>query len=160
MEDAVHLTEVRRLKEQARLDGLRTSAERNKWGQFATPPELAVSIARYVLAFLEEKTPLRFLDPAVGTGSFFSALTHVVTTGQVAVATGIELDPLVVEKAKSLWESHGLNVIEGDFTRQYPPEERFNLVLTNPPYVRHHHLCGSEKDRLKEQLARSLNLAI
>ena len=33
--------------EQTRLDSLKTAAERNKWGQFATPTPLALSLARY-----------------------------------------------------------------------------------------------------------------
>lgn len=71
MENAVHRIEERRLEEQSRLDSLKTGAERNKWGQFATPPELAISIARHALTLIDRKAPLRFLDPAVGTGSFF-----------------------------------------------------------------------------------------
>jgi len=160
MENAVHRIEERRLEEQSRLDSLKTGAERNKWGQFATPPELAVSIARHAFTLIDRKAPLRFLDPAVGTGSFFSALAHVVTPGEIAAASGIELDPLFAEKAKSLWTGRGLDVIEGDFTRQCVPAQRFNLILTNPPYVRHHHLSAGEKGRLREQLARSLNLSI
>ena len=39
------------------------------------------------------------------------------------------------------------------------PGQRFNLVLTNPPYVRHHHWTD-EKDRLKAQLAHSLHMEI
>lgn len=59
-----------------------------------------------------------------------------------------------------LWSKSGLHVIHGDFTKQKPPAQRFNLVLTNPPYVRHHHLHGAEKHRLKAQLARSLHMEI
>jgi hypothetical protein len=160
MENPIHRIEERRLEEQARLDNLKTSAERNKWGQFATPPDLAIRIVRHTLNLARREAPLRFLDPAVGTGSFFSALAHVVPPGEIAVATGIELDPLFAETTKNLWAGHGLDVIEGDFTRQSVPKQRFNLILTNPPYVRHHHLSAREKDRLRERLSRSLNLPI
>ena len=61
--------EKRRQQEQARLDSLKTAQERNKWGQFATPPELALSIARYAHSLLEEK-PVRFLDPAMAPDRF------------------------------------------------------------------------------------------
>ncbi len=107
-----------------------------------------------------EATQVRFLDPAVGTGSFFSALAHAVPSQKITAATGIELDPLFAKTAKNLWADQGLQVVQGDFTRQRPPAQRFNLILTNPPYVRHHHLPADEKDRLKEQLARSLHLPI
>src|SRR6185437_1212131 len=42
---ALNSTEERRQQEQTRLDSLKTATERNKWGQFATPPALAVSFA-------------------------------------------------------------------------------------------------------------------
>lgn len=153
------LTEERRLHEQERLDAMKSAAERNKLGQFATPPELAQSIARYALAAMQGKQ-IRFLDPAIGTGSFFSALTRDLSPNRLASAVGIELDPLFAAAAHSLWASSGLQVVQGDFTRQPIPKERFSLVLTNPPYVRHHHLSPDDKGRLKARLAESLRIKI
>lgn len=145
--------------EQARLDRLKTAAERNKWGQFATPFELALSLARYAHKTFGEAR-LRFLDPAIGTGSFYSALTQTVPARSIEAATGVELDPLFAEAATILWGENGLRIVQGDFTKQKPPAQRFNLVLSNPPYVRHHHLQSGDKDRLKAQLARSLQMDI
>ncbi|MGD1073719.1 MAG: N-6 DNA methylase [Bryobacteraceae bacterium] len=156
---ASYSIEERRQKEQTHLDSLKTSAERNKWGQFATPPALALSLARYAHALMG-KTPVHFLDPAVGSGSFFSAASQAFGRKNIAAATGIELDPLFAKTAATLWEKQGLHVINDDFTKQRPPTQLFNLVLTNPPYVRHHHLPAPEKDRLKAQLACSLHLDI
>jgi hypothetical protein len=151
--------EERRLKEQGRLDALKTAAERNRWGQFATPPELALSIARYACGLIGD-APVRFLDPAVGTGSFYSALCHVSPPQSIAAAAGIELDPLFAKTVAALWGARGLKITKGDFTRHHPPEQRFNLVLTNPPYVRHHHLSSGDKDRLRAKLGQSLHLEI
>ncbi len=156
---ATHITEERRLVEQVRLDALKSAIERNKWGQFATPSPLAISLTRYARTLMSDKT-VRFLDPAVGTGSFFSALLNVYDKRDIAGATGVELDPLFADAARKLWAGHGLNIVSADFTRQKPPVQRFNLVLTNPPYVRHHHLSGEDKSRLKAQLARTLQLPI
>jgi len=151
--------EARRQAEQRRLDSLKSAAERNKWGQFATPFELALSLARYAHKTIGEGR-LRFLDPAIGTGSFYSALSHAVPAKTIEAATGIELDPLFAEAARKFWGKCGLCVVQGDFTKQKLPVQRFNLVLTNPPYVRHHHLESDTKDRLKAQLARSLRMEI
>ncbi len=160
MATASHLTvEGHRQAEQTRLDCLKTAAERNKWGQFATPFELALSLARYAHKTLGEG-PVRFLDPAIGTGSFYSALSQSVPAGAIEAAAGIELDPLFAEAAEKLWGKSGLHVIRGDFTKQKPSKQRFNLVLTNPPYVRHHHLEADDKERLKAQLAHSLHMEI
>jgi adenine-specific DNA-methyltransferase len=123
--------EDRRQQEQIRLDSLKTASERNKCGQFATPAALALSLARYAHALMEE-TPVRFLDPAIGTGSFFSAASQAFEQKYIAAATGIEIDPLFAKTAAALWEGQGLHVINGDFTKQHPPENRYNLVLTTP----------------------------
>lgn len=160
MATVAHQTiEALRQEKQKRLDTLKTAAERNKWGQFATPFDLALSLARYAHKVLGEGS-IRFLEPALGTGSFYSALSQAVQSNTIETAMGVELDPLFVEAAKGLWDKHGLHLVEGDFTKQKPPAQRFNLVLTNPPYVRHHHINSEEKERLKAQLARSLNLEI
>jgi adenine-specific DNA-methyltransferase len=156
---AHHTIEGRRQEEQARLDSQKTAAQRNKWGQFATPPKLARSLADYVLGLIP-RGRIRFLDPAIGTGSFYSALCQVVPIRTIEAATGIELDPLFAGAAESLWGRSGLHIIRGDFTKQKPPAQRFNLILTNPPYVRHHHLKSNEKDRLRAQLSQALHLEI
>ena len=151
--------EERRQQEQARLDCLKTASERNRWGQFATPPELALSIACYARSLMDGKS-VRFLDPAIGTGSFYSALLRAFPPERIESATGIELDPPFSQAAAALWGTTGLQIVTGDFTEQHLPLERFNLVLTNPPYVRHHHLATSQKDRLRQQLAHSLNFDV
>ncbi len=153
---SINAIEERRLGEQARLDSLKTAQERNKWGQFATPPELALSLVRYAHSLLDGKS-VRFLDPAIGTGSFYSALLQAFSPARIDAATGVELDPIFSKAAEDLWGNTGLSIVAGDFTQQHHTQ-RFNLVLTNPPYVRHHHLSTSQKDRLRQRLAQSLNV--
>jgi adenine-specific DNA-methyltransferase len=145
------LVEQQRQTEQARLDSLKSSAERNELGQFATPYELAVEIAEHLKSFLPND-PIRFIDPAIGTGVFFSALVKTFDSATIERAVGIEIDPSFANMAAKLWRGHKLKVEVGDFTKQKAPGdgERYNLVLTNPPYVRHHHLKIDEKLRLKE----------
>lgn len=153
-----HSIEESRQAEQTRLDALKTAAERNKWGQFATPTPLALSLAAYAQTLIGEHQPVRFLDPSIGTGSFFSALRETFAENQIEVAYGVELDPMFARAASDLWAGEGLYVHQGDFTKQPLPDRRFNLVIANPPYVRHHHLSGEDKDRLKGRLLQSLRL--
>ncbi|HEY1902242.1 MAG TPA: class I SAM-dependent methyltransferase [Terracidiphilus sp.] len=146
-----------RQAEQTRLDSLKTAAERNKLGQFATPTPLALSLARYAYSLSDDEA-IRFLDPSIGTGSFFSALQEAFPSFIIKAARGVEVDPLFANVAKKLWAEQGLRVTLGDFTREPLPGHRFNLVIANPPYVRHHHLSGEDKDRLKAKLLQSLRL--
>src|SRR6266446_1724521 len=113
MATVAHQTiEGRRQAEQTRLDALKTAVERNKWGQFATPFALALSLARYAHKTLGEGR-LRFLDPAIGTGSFYSAISQIVSAKSIEAATGIELDPLFAQAAENLWGKSGLRVVRG-----------------------------------------------
>jgi len=144
--------EARRGELQVRLDALKSQRERNELGQFATPPFLARQIAEYVCELWRGRSDrIRFLDPALGTGSFYSALRATIPQDLIESALGIEIDEAFAQAASELWAGAGLRVLTGDFTRLTPPteRERCNLVLTNPPYVRHHHLNRSEKLRLK-----------
>lgn len=150
--DRVIQLEFRRQAEQARLDSLKQQAERNRLGQFATPPALSLELARYARVLWGTRSDrVRFLDPALGTGSFYSALRQAFPEDRIEAAAGVELDPAFAQAARALWEGTGLRVTNADFTRlpPPPPDQRYNLILSNPPYVRHHHLPMDDKHRLK-----------
>lgn len=140
--------EAERLQEQTRLDADRDAAARNRAGQFATPPALAADVMAAALAHLPPGESVRFLEPSVGSGAFVSALLARPPAARVARMLGVESDPRFAALAARLWGSAGLEVIAGDFTA-IPPAGRFNLIVANPPYVRHHHLDPETKRRLR-----------
>ena len=148
-----HPFEARRQTLQREIDLLKPQEERNRLGQFATPFSLAVDIAGFVKPLLKPwQSRPRFADPSIGSGSFYSAALTVFGINGLEDATGIELDPAFAEAADSLWGGSGLRVIQGDFTQVINEDlgpAAPNLVLANPPYVRHHHLSRDEKLRLQ-----------
>ena len=133
--------ELDRLSLQTELDGRKTQAERNKLGQFATPTALAGHIVKFGVELLGD-APIHFLDPAIGTGSFYSALRRTVPSERIKEAVGYEIDPHYGEPATALWQDSGLDLRLTDFTTA-SPEPNFNLIICNPPYVRHHHINQS-----------------
>ncbi len=143
--------EGRRLALQGELDAEKEQAERNRMGQFATPPGLAVDILRYAKAQLGKNENVRFIDPAIGTGSFYSALLDVFQKRRIGAAVGYEIDLHYGGPAAKLWGETGLDVRLEDFTQAevLTDSEKFNLLICNPPYVRHHHIVNGEKQRLK-----------
>ncbi len=143
--------ETRRLLIQEKLDANRDTAVRNRMGQFATPTSLAVDIQHLAKAYLSKNESVRFIDPAIGTGSFYSALLNVFPQSNIDSAVGYEIDPYYGEPASELWNETGLDIRLGDFTQADTPEtaKKFNLLICNPPYVRHHHIVSNEKQRLK-----------
>ena len=153
--------EVRRFALQAVLDAVKPLPGRNRLGQFATPPELARQVVGAALGWLPAGEPVRFLDPAFGTGAFLSALLDLVPAGRLAGQAGYEIDPHYGEPARELWREGGLDLILGDFTRAEPPATgKANLIVCNPPYVRHHHLEPADKIRLRDRVERTAGVRL
>ncbi len=146
--------ERERVALQAMLDSGKTSAERNRMGQFATPTELAREILSHGTRLLSPVAPIHFLDPGIGTGSFYSALRAIVPDERIESATGFEIDPHYGKPASRFWADTPLDIRLDDFTKAEPREPCTNLLICNPPYVRHHHMDARTKadlQRLTEQ---------
>jgi adenine-specific DNA-methyltransferase len=155
--------ERRRGEAQAAVDASKHAAERNRLGQFSTPFPIASQMVARSLEALPSDVPVAFLEPALGSGVFFSALLRHAPPGRVESATGCEIDPAYGGIAKALWESSGLRVLDGDFVEfASDPDQagRFSLLCTNPPYVRHHHLQADLKVALQSRVARRLGLRV
>src|SRR5438876_550878 len=142
--------EAERVALQQSCDSEKTQRERNRLGQFATPPHLALDIVRFGKTLLPAGERLRFLDPAFGTGSFFSALLQAFNPEGVEKSVASEIDPHYADRTRRLWSGSKLELHTIDFTKAVPPKQhdRYNLIVCNPPYVRHHHLTSAEKARL------------
>lgn len=153
--------ERKRLEIQVALDAEKTQQERNRLGQFATPANLASDVLRLASQQLGSDEKIRFLDPAIGSGSFFSALLCTVPQERIAHAEGYEVDRQFGTACRDLWENVGLKVHIADFTKIVPSRQNlFNLIICNPPYVRHHHLASSEKVRLNQACAQACKVNI
>jgi len=150
MPEAISTLEQQRDALQTQLDSHKTQAQRNQLGQFATPISLAQDILKYAATLVPAGEKLHFFDPAIGTGAFYSALRSTFPGAQIADAAGFEIDPHYGEPAANLWRESGLVIRQADFT-QAQASPHFNLVICNPPYVRHHHLKNGDKDRLQRR---------
>lgn len=152
--------EIKRRKIQKSLDSNKTKYERNKLGQFSTPTSLAIDIITFAKKLIPSTRSIRFLDPAFGTGSLYSALLNIFPKRKIAKAVGIEIDPHYANPAKELWKYFNIEIKIEDFTKLKEPDEinGFDLVICNPPYVRHHHIDCKDKERLKRFLETQLDL--
>jgi hypothetical protein len=147
-----------RYEQQVRIDRSRSQQDRNVLGQFSTPFPLACEIITQTKSHLAS-TAIDFLEPAVGSGVFFSALNTVVSDS-VKTATGIEIDEEYARVARDMWSSP-YRVIRDDFLNFSARQEvqgRFNCLCTNPPYVRHHHMTGALKLDLQGRVERELGI--
>ncbi len=146
-----NLIENSRLEVQKNLDNTRLHEARRKLGQFATPYPIAMEMLQYASTILHQ-SEISFLDPAFGTGVFYSACLDIFSVDRIRKAVGYEIDKMYWKAAINLWNhEQPLHLINDDFTRTPSPKtekERFNLIICNPPYVRHHAMTSEEKKRL------------
>ena len=157
---AIDHIEQQRLSMQAELDGKKTSEERNRMGQCATPTPLAREILAHGIRLLPEGENIRFFDPAIGTGSFYAALRTVAPEEQIDSAMGFEIDPHYGQPAKTFWRDTPLDIRLEDFTAAQSESTGANLLICNPPYVRHHHMDGTRKADLQRRTEEACGVKI
>lgn len=140
------IIESQRFALQQELDSQKTQEERNVLGQFSTPYELAHDMMSYLKEVGCDSSS--FLEPAIGTGVFYSAYLDVF--GNYAHrALGFEVDNHYFEPTSSLWNEFPLQLRKADFLSVQPEQEKFSLLVANPPYSRHHHIDTERKKILQ-----------
>jgi adenine-specific DNA-methyltransferase len=102
-------------------------------GGYYTPPALADFLASWGLSC----GPETVLEPSCGDGAFLAALARRGATPRV---TAVELHPDEAAKAERALAGPG-RVLRADYLRHaLRSDERYDLVLGNPPYVRYQYL--------------------
>jgi adenine-specific DNA-methyltransferase len=142
------LTQIQKKKDaaQEKFLALHNAEERNISGQFFTPGILALDIVKSLKPFMPMS--IEFLDPAFGFGSLFIPL---LTEGyQIERAVAYENDAYVAKKASKIWNQF-IDLHCCDFLQE-TPSSLFNLIISNPPYVRHHHLPPLIKKSLYQKV--------
>lgn len=151
-------TESVRQTGQVFLEKLRSDNQHQAWQLGATPFALATEIVGLALQH-HPGHQVRFLEPSIGTGIFFSALLHDVTDRdgglEICEAHGVEPDTQFAALAHDLWAPAGLTVHDLDFMRLAQPDlPQATLVLSRPPDTAHHRMTSEQKvlaaDRAEE----------
>ena len=108
----MNVIEQQRQSLQAHLDNKRSVEYRRRLGQFATPFSLSEEIASYGLS-LHNNEQISFLEPAIGTGSFYSALLSCAGAERIESAKGFEIDEEIGAATRDLWGS-GIDILIED----------------------------------------------
>jgi hypothetical protein len=138
-------------------------AKRKALGAYYTPPELADALVRWAV----DAGTARVLDPSYGDGRFLrSAIDRYRELGVSAPhrrVFGAELDDSAVQRASALRaEVPAGNLVASDFFATDLDSwdgGRFDAIVGNPPYVRHH-LLSAESKRLAQLHARRVGVAL
>ena len=155
-----YITSIEKQREiiQCQIDSSKDIEERRALGQFATPYDLAKEIISYGVSLLEDDE-IDFLEPSFGTGAFFSALQSIKSIKRIKSITGYEIDSEIYQKSVSLWKGNYYNLICGDFLCSQD-DKQFNLIISNPPYVRHHLIDKTQKAYLVRKIKKETNISI
>lgn len=100
-------------------------------GQFFT----GLPVARLLATLASAGDAKTVVDPMVGIGDMLQACLEVGTTPDRMV--GIELDPLAASRAARRFRENSSVTIENTDAFSCSKAETFDLVITNPPYIRY-----------------------
>ncbi|TDP38840.1 Eco57I restriction-modification methylase domain-containing protein [Nocardia ignorata] len=136
----------------------RDAQERKRHGRHYTPPELARFLARRALLYAPCGAELRVLDPACGDGELLLAVHREMVSCAPGVAvrlTGYDLDRAAVGEtvARAAAEEVEIHCRVGDFLAKAPrlAKGSFDLIISNPPYVRTQQLGGATAQLLSRK---------
>ena len=149
--------EKQRKEMQDGLDAQKTQKDRNVMGQFSTPYPLAFDIMQFMKSLVGSEGA-SFIEPAIGTGVFYSAYREVFNDASHRVL-GFEIDPHYFNPTKDFWQNTPLELRCADFLAQQP-DSLFDMLVANPPYVRHHHIENDTKVRLQDAIHRTTGIRI
>ena len=100
---------------QQMIDSKKNVDDRRKLGQFSTPYSLAQEITKFGLSLIDNNK-IKFLEPAIGTGVFYSALNELVNHENIEIsASGFEIDKDYYNASKDIWDDYNIDLYNEDF---------------------------------------------
>lgn len=106
-------------------------------GSFYTPK----IIADFLVDYLSEKVSgnnLSVLEPSSGDGIFIQAIyNHKTLSKKIQTVVAVEREKEELEKVKAISKAKSLQTVHADFLEfQKDNEQKFDLVIGNPPYFK------------------------
>lgn len=135
------------------------NADRKKQlGQYFTHQR----VGRLLAALAGATSATSIIDPMVGSADLL--LSCLAVGGRPTRLVGLDLDPLAIAQAKlALIDNPESELIEGDAFSTELPLEQFDLVITNPPYIRYQSrgkidgISIPSADRVRDGLIQAIN---
>lgn len=128
------------------------SSEQKLRGAYYTPLPLAEMMVKI---FSGNKQIKNVLEPSCGDGVFLDAMNNTDIIDQFDTITAIEIEDDEAVKVQNRYESKkNLRVINQDFFDYYEEysDEKFDLILGNPPYIRYQYLEEEQRALLSDIL--------
>jgi hypothetical protein len=118
--------------ERLTLEVLQRADRKKQLGQYFTDQR----VGRLLAALAGAKSARTIIDPMVGSADLLRSCLSVGARPDRLV--GVELDALALGRAQMALNSvAGVELVLGDAFSAGLPHEQFDLVITNPPYIRY-----------------------
>lgn len=121
-------------------------------GAYYTPLPLAEMMVKL---FLGDKSIKAVLEPSCGDGVFIDALDDLEMINQLDNVTAIEIEQEESEKVENNYKkSEKVIILNQDFFDYYEKENenKFDLILGNPPYIRYQYLDENQRKLMSDLL--------
>lgn len=128
-------------------------------GQVFTPRNVAQLMSELLINNMDNLRELRVLDPCIGQNIF---LSHLGSMAPSMTLEGVEIDAgLITPKTRSFYQSSHRQLHQSNFFDYAQTSQRtFDLVITNPPYVRHEKMIDENDKHAIRNLFRDKSYVI
>lgn len=114
------------------VEALQGAVRKKQLGQYFTDQR----VGRLLAALAGAESARTIIDPMVGSADLLRSCLSV--GAQPDRLVGVELDPLALGRARVALDAvTGADLVLGDAFSAALPCEQFDLVITNPPYIRY-----------------------
>ena len=129
-------------------------------GSFYTPKIVANFLVDYLSEKLKDNTSISILEPSAGDGIFIKTIyNNELFASRIERVVAIEQNLEELNKISVEITADSFHAIHHDFLDyQKNNEERFSLVIGNPPYIKKNYLTEKQLETCKE-IHREANLA-
>lgn len=127
------------------------SSKQKQMGAYYTPPELAY---RMTDILTKGRNITTALEPSCGEGVFIEALYKTIGKKEIQT-TAVEINPEETLKLKEKWKAFPeVTIYNEDFFSfcQKHKNNRYDLIIGNPPYIRYQYLSKNQREQVSELL--------
>jgi len=131
-------------------------------GQVWTPNDIAIQMVKSSMQFVGEKRNVKVLDPACGPGTFVEAFCSAGYSAKELDFTCYDIDNRMMLENSHISGGSGFlcSSVNQNYLLCKKDRNNYDLVIMNPPYIRHEKISVELKNQYYEYLEMELGAKI